>query len=99
MKMMSLKNRRKRYASLTSLEQVRMEREKLGWYIDRTEEVLYEEYSEIKDMFSLDNLIGAISDKIDMVQGVFHNVINGFEYAVSLFRTFRAGRRSKGFLK
>lgn len=81
---------------MTNLSQVRMERMRLDWKLSDAEDKLAQEADDFRYLFSTENIMNIVKDKVTSLNNVVYNAVSSFENAVSLFRSvFDKKRRER----
>lgn len=83
----------RRYAGIRSLQQLRIEREKLSWMIENQEKALREDYNEFRSMLSWSYISGVAMEALGSVSTVVNGIVSGAQMIFSLFRGDSGGKR------
>ncbi len=81
---------RQRY-TLQSMAELRLEREKLRWRIQASEERLGGHYRRVAAMFTFANVVRMAFSRIENIQALIAGVRNGYDSISALFRSKKKG--------
>jgi len=84
----------KRYARIRSLQQLRIEREKLSWIIESKEKTLQEDYDDFRTIFSWNYMANAAMEALGSASALVSGIVSGAQMLFSLFRN-RSNEKKK----
>lgn len=83
---MSNRSNRRRYHDISSIEELRTHREKLGWQLEQAKANIEQDYVEVKNMFAFANIVRTAFSKIENIQSLVTGVREGYNSIADLFR-------------
>ncbi len=79
-------NRSKRYASISTMEALRLERERLRWQVEASEEQLAGRYREVCGYFTWSHFTGSVMEYVDRIETFVASVRASTQWVSSLFK-------------
>lgn len=80
---------RVKYTRLKTLADVKAERIRISNEIDRAEERLQDDYERITEMFSIDYLMGVVSEKTARIYSMIQWISSGYSFVASIIQKYR----------
>jgi len=85
----------RRYAEIRSLQQLRIEREKLSWMIENQEKALREDYNDFRTMLSWSYISNVAMEALGSVSALVSGIVSGAQMLFSLFRNHTEEKKKK----